>query len=160
MAHRGTLFLDEIAELDPMLQAKLLQLLQDGQFSRIGAQEDKKVEVRVVCATNRELHEEIEQGNFRADLFYRIATMTIHLPPLRERAVDLPMICDYLLQYYNEKLNGRAVMVRPALDGQDAALFLAGQYPATGEPGQALRGDGNGRCHPERAAGAQRTRCG
>ena len=115
MAHRGTLFLDEIAELDGMLQAKLLQLLQDGQFSRIGAQEDKKVEVRVVCATNRELHEEIEQGNFRADLFYRIATMTIHLPPLRERAVDLPLISDYLLQYYNERLNGRAPMVRPAL---------------------------------------------
>jgi two-component system, NtrC family, response regulator AtoC len=115
MAHRGTLFLDEIAELDGMLQAKLLQLLQDGQFSRIGAQEDKKVEVRVVCSTNRELHDEIEQGNFRPDLFYRIATMTIHLPPLRERAVDLPVICDYLLQYYNEKLNGRAVMVRPAL---------------------------------------------
>ena len=115
MAHRGTLFLDEIAELDSMLQAKLLQLLQDGQFSRIGAQEDKKVEVRVVCATNRELHEEIEQGNFRADLFYRIATMTIHLPPLRERVIDLPIICDYLLQYYNERLNGRAPMVRPAL---------------------------------------------
>ena len=115
LAHRGTLFLDEIAELDAMLQAKLLQLLQDGQFSRIGAQEDKKVEVRVVCSTNRELHGEIERGNFRSDLFYRIATMTIHLPPLRERVVDLPMICDYLLQYYNEKLNGRVMMVRPAL---------------------------------------------
>src|ERR1700727_1501300 len=87
MAHRGTLFLDEIAELDGTLQAKLLQLLQDGQFSRIGAQEDKKVEVRIVCATNRELHEEIEQGNFRPDLFYRIATMTIHRPPRRERDV-------------------------------------------------------------------------
>ena len=115
LAHRGTLFLDEIAELDAMLQAKLLQLLQDGQFSRIGAQEDKKVEVRVVCSTNRELHGEIERGNFRSDLFYRIATMTIHLPPLRERVGDLPMICDYLLQYYNEKLNGRVMMVRPAL---------------------------------------------
>ena len=115
LAHRGTLFLDEIAELDAMLQAKLLQLLQDGQFSRIGAQEDKNVEVRVVCSTNRELHGEIERGNFRSDLFYRIATMTIHLPPLRERVVDLPIICDYLLQYYNEKLNGRVMMVRPAL---------------------------------------------
>lgn len=115
MAHRGTLFLDEIAELDAMLQAKLLQLLQDGQFSRIGAQEDKKIEVRVVCSTNRELHEEIERGAFRSDLFYRIATMTIHLPPLRDRAVDLPVICEYLLQQYNEKLNGRALMVRPAL---------------------------------------------
>ncbi len=115
LAHRGTLFLDEIAELDAMLQAKLLQLLQDGQFSRIGAQEDKKVEVRIVCSTNRELHEEIERGSFRSDLFYRIATMTIHLPPLRDRVVDLPVICDYLLQYYNEKLNGRVLMMRPAL---------------------------------------------
>jgi two-component system response regulator AtoC len=114
MAHRGTLFLDEIAELDAMLQAKLLQLLQDGQFSRIGAQEDKKVEVRVVCATNRLIHQEIERGHFRHDLFYRIAAMTLHLPPLRERAVDLPVICEYLLQYYNDKLNGRATMLRSA----------------------------------------------
>lgn len=115
MAHRGTLFLDEISELDPTLQAKLLQLLQDGQFSRIGAQEDKKIEVRVVSATNRELHQEIDVGNFRHDLFYRIAAMTIHLPPLRERGVDLPLICEYLLQYYNDKLNGRASKLRSAL---------------------------------------------
>jgi two-component system response regulator AtoC len=115
MAHRGTLFLDEISELDPALQAKLLQLLQDGQFSRIGAQEDTKVEVRVVSATNRELNRRIEDGNFRTDLFYRIATMTIHLPALRDRAVDIPLITEYLLQYYNDKLNGRAPMLRPAL---------------------------------------------
>src|ERR1017187_10283827 len=115
MAHRGTLFLDEISELDPTLQAKLLQLLQDGQFSRIGSQEDKKVEVRVVSATNRELPQEIDVGNFRPDLFYRIATMIIHLPALRERAVDIPLLCEYLLQYYNDKLNGRAPMLRPAL---------------------------------------------
>ena len=115
MAHRGTLFLDEISELDPMLQAKLLQLLQDGQFSRIGSQEDKRVEVRVVSATNRELHQEIDVGNFRHDLFYRIAAMVIHVPALRERAVDIPLICEYLLQYYNDKLNGRAPMLRPAL---------------------------------------------
>ena len=115
MAHRGTLFLDEISELAATLQAKLLQLLQDGQFSRIGAQEDKRVEVRIVCATNRHLQTEIEHGRFREDLFYRIAAMTIHLPPLRERAIDLPVICEYLLQYYNDKLNGRAPMFRPAL---------------------------------------------
>ena len=115
MAHRGTLFLDEISELDPALQAKLLQLLQDGQFSRIGSQEDKRVEVRVVSATNRELQQEIDVGNFRHDLFYRIAAMIIHLPPLRERAIDIPMLCEYLLQYYNGKLNGRAPVLRPAL---------------------------------------------
>src|SRR2546430_10562751 len=85
MAHRGSLFLDEISELDMSLQSKLLQLLQDGQFCRIGAQEDKKVEVRVVCATNRRLEEEIETGTFRQDLFYRINVVNLHLPPLRER---------------------------------------------------------------------------
>jgi two-component system response regulator AtoC len=115
MAHRGTLFLDEISELAPALQAKLLQLLQDGQFSRIGSQEDTRVEVRVVSATNRELHREIDEGNFRHDLFYRIAAMTIHMPALRERAVDIPLISEYLLQYYNDKLNGRAPMLRAAL---------------------------------------------
>ena len=77
MAHRGTLFLDEISELDAALQSKLLQLLQDGQFCRIGAQEDKKVEVRVVCATNRKLEEEIQNGTFREDLFYRINVVNI-----------------------------------------------------------------------------------
>src|SRR4051812_38433845 len=71
MAHRGTLFLDEISELDMGLQAKLLQLLQEGQFCRIGANEDKKVEVRVVCATNRHLDQEVEAGRFRQDLYYR-----------------------------------------------------------------------------------------
>ena len=78
LADRGTLFLDEIGELDMGLQAKLLQLLQDGQFSRIGAQADKKVEVRVVCATNRQLEKEIEAGTFRSDLFYRINVVDIH----------------------------------------------------------------------------------
>jgi two-component system, NtrC family, response regulator AtoC len=114
-AHRGTLFLDEISELDPALQAKLLQLLQDGQFSRIGSREDSKVEVRVVTATNRELQRHTEEGKFRSDLFYRIAGMIIHLPALRERAVDIPLICGYLLQYYNDKLNGHAPALRPAV---------------------------------------------
>src|SRR5712692_7350191 len=90
LAHRGTLFLDEISELDLGLQSKLLQLLQDGQFCRIGAQEDKKVEVRVVCATNRVLEAEIESGTFRQDLFYRINVVNLQMPPLRERRGDIP----------------------------------------------------------------------
>ncbi len=108
MAHRGTLFLDEISELDLALQSKLLQLLQDGQFCRIGAQEDKKVEVRVVCATNRKLEQEIENGTFRSDLFYRINVVNLHLPPLRERASDIPELVDYFLEYHNRKYNCRA----------------------------------------------------
>src|SRR5437764_9928500 len=108
MAHRGTLFLDEISELDMALQSKLLQLLQDGQFCRIGAQEDKKVEVRVVCATNRNLEEEIETGTFRQDLFYRINVVNLHLPPLRERRGDIQDLATYFLEYYNRKYNYRA----------------------------------------------------
>src|ERR1700740_2903752 len=108
MAHRGTLFLDEISELDMALQSKLLQLLQDGQFCRIGAQEDKKVEVRVVCATNRKLEDEIAGGTFRADLFYRINHANLHMPSLRERASDIPDLVDYFLEYYNRKFNSRA----------------------------------------------------
>ena len=108
MAHRGTLFLDEISELDLGLQSKLLQLLQDGQFCRIGAQEDKKVEVRVVCATNRKLEQEIENGTFRSDLFYRINVVNLYLPPLRERAADIPELIAYFLEYHNRKYNCRA----------------------------------------------------
>jgi two-component system response regulator AtoC len=108
MAHRGTLFLDEISELDMSLQSKLLQLLQDGQFCRIGAQEDKKVEVRVVCATNRKLEQEIENGTFRSDLFYRINVVNLHMPALRERAGDIPELVNYFLEHHNRKYNCRA----------------------------------------------------
>src|SRR5436190_18814997 len=108
MALRGTLVLDEISELDMSLQSKLLQLLQDGQFCRIGAQEDKKVEVRVVCATNRKLEHEIENGTFRSDLFYRINVVNLHLPPLRERAGDIPDLVAYFLEYHSRKYNCRA----------------------------------------------------
>src|SRR3981189_3601759 len=108
MAHRGTLFLDEISELDMALQSKLLQLLQDGQFCRIGAQEDKKVEVRVVCATNRRLESEIESGALRQDLYYRINVVNLHMPALRERRGDIEGLCTYFLEYYNRKFNCRA----------------------------------------------------
>jgi two-component system, NtrC family, response regulator AtoC len=115
MAHRGTLFLDEISELDPALQSKLLQLLQDGQFCRIGAQEDKKVEVRVVCATNRQLEVEIENGTFRQDLFYRINVVNMHMPPLRERRGDIEDLASYFLEYYNHKFNCRARPLSPEM---------------------------------------------
>jgi len=108
LAHRGTLFLDEISELDLALQSKLLQLLQDGQFCRIGAQEDKKVEVRVVCATNRQLEDEIENGTFRQDLYYRINVVNLRMPPLRERRGDVEQLVNYFLHYYNQKYNCKA----------------------------------------------------
>ena len=108
MAHRGTLFLDEISELEMSLQSKLLQLLQDGQFCRIGAQADKKVEVRIVCATNRKLEDEIENGNFRQDLYYRINVVNLFMPPLRERRSDIEGLASYFLEFYNRKYNCKA----------------------------------------------------
>ncbi len=103
MAHCGTLFLDEISELDLSLQSKLLQLLQDGQFCRIGASEGKKVDVRVICATNRQLHQEVINGRFRQDLYYRITGLVLQLPPLRERVADISMLADYLIALHSEK---------------------------------------------------------
>jgi two-component system response regulator AtoC len=105
LANRGTLFLDEISELELPLQAKLLQLLQDGQFCRIGAQEDRRVEVRVICATNRQLEQEIETGGFRQDLYYRINVLNVGVPPLRERRVDIPPLIDYFLDAFNQAFN-------------------------------------------------------
>jgi two-component system response regulator AtoC len=125
LAHRGTLFLDEISELDLALQSKLLQLLQDGQFCRIGAQEDKRVEVRVVCATNRQLEVEIENGTFRQDLFYRINVVNIHMPPLRERRGDIEELANYFLEYYNRKYNCRA----RALSGDLMAVLQKYHWP-------------------------------
>ncbi|MBV8207482.1 MAG: sigma 54-interacting transcriptional regulator [Acidobacteria bacterium] len=113
MAHRGTLFLDEIGEMELGLQAKLLQLLQDGQFCKIGAQEDRKVEVRVVCATNRDLQREIAEGAFRQDLYYRINVVNLHLPALRERRADLPQLITYFIDSYNQAYGRRARMLSP-----------------------------------------------
>jgi two-component system, NtrC family, response regulator AtoC len=97
LADGGTLFLDEIGELDLSLQAKLLQFLQDGHFSRIGGQEEKHVRTRIICATGRHLDQEIDRGRFRSDLFYRINVIQIKLPPLRERVVDIPSLANYFV---------------------------------------------------------------
>lgn len=103
MADGGTLFLDEIAEMDLELQAKLLQLLQDGQFWRIGGRENISVDVRVLCATNRNLKVEIEEGRFRQDLFYRINVVTVHLPALRERSGDIQSLVRHFVEQYSRK---------------------------------------------------------
>ena len=100
-ARLGTLFLDEIAELELGLQAKLLQLLQDGTYSRIGGQQEKRIEVRIISATNRDLGMEVERGQFRQDLFHRINGMIIRMPALRERLEDIADIGNYLLSLCN-----------------------------------------------------------
>jgi two-component system response regulator AtoC len=104
-AHEGTLFLDEIAELDFATQSKLLQLLQDGEYYPIGGKKEKRVDVRVICATNRDLQKEIDLGRFRRDLFYRINVVNVRLPALRERIADIPVLANYLLNYYNKRFS-------------------------------------------------------
>lgn len=108
MAESGTLFLDEIADLDLSLQAKILQLLQDGQFSRIGDTQERRANIRVICATNRKLEREIAAGRFRQDLLYRINVITIHLPPLRERREDIVALAQYFLGQLNARFERNA----------------------------------------------------
>jgi two-component system, NtrC family, response regulator AtoC len=114
LANGGTLFLDGIDEIDMSLQAKLLQLLQDGQFCRIGGQEDRHVQVRVICATHRRLELQIANGLFRQDLFYRINVVSIELPPLRARTEDIPDLVAYFLQMHKARHNMQARPLSPA----------------------------------------------
>ena len=113
MADRGTLFMDEIADLDLSLQAKILQLLQDGQFSRIGDKAERRANLRVICASNRDLGQEIEAGRFRQDLFYRINVITINLPSLRERREDIVMLADYFVTQLNARFERNAPPLPP-----------------------------------------------
>lgn len=103
LARGGTLFLDEIAELDVNVQAKLLQLLQDGQYCRLGSQREKHVQARIVCATNKPLKHAVKCGTFREDLFYRISVFPLELPSLQQRNGDIPMLVAYFLEKYGGK---------------------------------------------------------
>jgi two-component system response regulator AtoC len=108
LAHLGTLFLDEVGSLDLSAQAKLLQVLQDGTFMRVGGQESRRVDTRLVCAANGNLRQQTEDGSFRLDFFFRINAVTIDLPPLRHRALDLPILIDYFID-----LHSKAFRLRP-----------------------------------------------
>jgi two-component system, NtrC family, response regulator AtoC len=102
-ANHGTIFLDEISEMHPSLQAKLLQVLQDGEFSRLGGKADVRVDTRIIAATNRNLEKAVQEGSFREDLFYRLNVVTILLPPLRERKDAIPVLANFFLRKYNEQ---------------------------------------------------------
>ena len=110
LAHRGTLFLDEIADLDLDLQSKLLQFLQDGTFSRIGDQSERRIDARLVCATNRDLDRETDAGRFRQDLLYRIHGFRLNLPTLHERREDIPALAEYFRAHFEKQFGTKADM--------------------------------------------------
>ncbi|MBW2414579.1 MAG: sigma-54-dependent Fis family transcriptional regulator [Deltaproteobacteria bacterium] len=103
VANNGTIFLDEISEMHPSLQAKLLQVLQDGQFSRLGGESDVSVDARVVAASNRDLEKLVRARGFREDLFYRLNVVTVRIPPLRQRRDEIPVLTAYFLRRYAEE---------------------------------------------------------
>jgi two-component system, NtrC family, response regulator AtoC len=121
-ANHGTMFLDEISELQPNLQSKLLQVLQDGEFARLGGHEDVRVDVRVLAATNRDLEQAVSDGQLREDLFFRLNVVCITVPPLRQRRDEIPALTDLFLRHYCEHYN------KPPMQMATDTLRLFGEH--------------------------------
>ena len=124
-ANHGTMFLDEIGDMSPPLQAKLLQVLQDGEFSRLGGKHDVHVDVRVITATNRDLETAVAEGQFREDLYFRLNVVTISLPPLRERREEIPFLTEHFLKKYSVQYGKPLTTISPQL----ARLFMEYAWP-------------------------------
>jgi len=125
-ANHGTMFLDEISEMSPPLQAKLLQVLQDGEFARLGGKHDVRVDVRIISATNRDLEQAVADGQLREDLFFRLNVVSIYLPPLRDRREDIPILADYFLRTYSLQYR------KPHFDISADTMRLFVDYPWPG----------------------------
>jgi DNA-binding NtrC family response regulator len=125
-ASGGTLFLDEISEIPTGLQAKLLRVIQDKEIRRVGSNQHVKVDARIIAASNSDLTEEVKQHRFRSDLFYRLNVIQIHLPPLRERHDDIPLLADHFLKKYREETG------KPVTGISESALLLLFRYPWPG----------------------------
>jgi two-component system response regulator AtoC len=124
-AHEGTMFLDEISEMHQPLQSKLLQVLQDGDFARLGGREDVHVDVRIVAATNRDLEAAVADGHFREDLFFRLNVVCITLPPLRQRRDEIPLLTERFLRQYAEHYNKPPI----TLAADTLRLFSVYEWP-------------------------------
>ena len=124
-ANHGTIFLDEIGEMSPALQAKLLQVLQDGEFSRLGGESDVQVDTRILAATNRNLEDAVAKGEFREDLYYRLNVVTVQLPPLRERTGAIPLLVVHFLRRFGEEYKKE---VKP-LSPETMEIFMRYHWP-------------------------------
>jgi two-component system, NtrC family, response regulator AtoC len=124
-ANHGTMFLDEIGDMSFPLQAKLLQVLQDGEFSRLGGKHDVRVDVRVIAATNRDIEKAVAEGHFREDLFFRLNVVSINLPPLRERREEIPILAEYFLKKYSVQYNKPHSEITP----ETMRLFMEHDWP-------------------------------
>jgi two-component system response regulator AtoC/two-component system nitrogen regulation response regulator NtrX len=111
LANKGTIFLDEIGDMSISTQSKLLRVLQEQKFERLGGAETLAVDVRIISATHRDLEEEIEEGRFREDLYYRIKVVNIKIPPLRHRREDIPLLVNRFIQYFSEKHQKRIASI-------------------------------------------------
>ena len=125
-AHKGTLFLDEIGEMPLQVQSKILRVLQEGTFSRVGGNETLHTDVRIVCATNRNLEEEVAKRTFREDLFYRLNVVRVHIPPLRQRVDDIRLLAEYFLQKIANRTH------TPPLKLTEEAVRVLESYPWPG----------------------------
>jgi len=124
-ANRGTLFLDEIGEMPMELQSRLLRVLQSGDFNRVGSARSEQVDVRVIAATNRDLESEVEQRRFREDLYFRLSSVTLRVPPLRERKADVVLLADHFLRSYA----GKRARPAPRLSSKCAHALLSYPFP-------------------------------
>jgi transcriptional regulator with PAS, ATPase and Fis domain len=113
LAASGTLFLDEIGDMAPVLQAKLLHVLQDNEYSRLGGKKNVVVDVRILAATNQNLEQGMQEGRFREDLYYRLNVVNVSIPPLRERREEIPLLCEHFLRKHNRKYNSSIPSVPP-----------------------------------------------
>ncbi len=124
-ANGGSIFLDEIGEFTPAVQAKLLQVLQDGRFTRLGSNQEIRVDVRIIAATNRRLEEALQNGRFREDLYYRLNVVMLDLPPLRERKEEVLTLCEYFLEKYGQEFRSHVKVIPSELK----ETFLAYHWP-------------------------------
>jgi len=126
LAHQGTLFLDEVEDIPPSTQIKLLRVLQEGEFERVGGNKTIRMNIRIIAASNRDLQEAVKRGGFREDLYYRLNVVNIKLPPLRDRRDDIPFLINFFIEKYNQKYHMKAKGI-----SQKAMNFLT-DYEWTG----------------------------